>query len=161
MNGPKPQPEDYRFLIEREWADIHHSRLQEWSALGVVAASHFALFQLFDFASKFAPSQVSAVAMAGLSFGVLFSLLGVLITCRHSHLMRTKLTWIFEAEDHLGLIKDAENPGGIIPRALKAPKPSERVRLALPRPLSTGGLIICLYLLLGAFDAIGITLLSR
>ncbi len=35
--------EDYRLIIEREWADIHHSRVQEWTCLGVVTGTHLGL----------------------------------------------------------------------------------------------------------------------
>jgi len=44
------EPENYRLLIEREWADLHHSRVQEWTALGVVAGAHLGLIQLASFA---------------------------------------------------------------------------------------------------------------
>lgn len=41
-----PNPEDYRLIVEREWADIHHSRIQEWAVLGIVTGAHLGLIQL-------------------------------------------------------------------------------------------------------------------
>ena len=85
---------------------------------------------------------------------MLFSILGGLITLRHRRLMRVKLFWIFEAEDRLGLIKDPENPGGIIPREDAEQFPVKWRGLSMPRVFSTSFLILAFYGLLLAIDVL-------
>jgi len=138
--------EDYRLLIEREWADLHHSRIQEWTALGVVAGTHLGLIQLASFAIKenIGLGAGVIVNMAGI-FGAVFSIIGALMTFRHRRLMKKKLGWIYQAELHLNLIKTDQNPGGIIPESAKMKSNVEWQGLSMPRCLSTSGFILCFY----------------
>jgi hypothetical protein len=151
----KPRPEDYKLLIEREWADLHHSRVQEWTALGVVMGTHLGLIQLVKFAiDAGVPVQTSTLIGGASVIGAVFALLGALMTCRHRQLMKIKLGWIYEAEHNLGLIKTEANSGGVIPERAKMSVPVEWRGLALPRLLSTGGLMLCFYVLLLAIDTL-------
>ncbi|HEU0299592.1 MAG TPA: hypothetical protein VFR37_09065 [Longimicrobium sp.] len=154
MNEERPSPETLRAFIQTEWADLHHSRLQEWTALGVVAGVHLALMQLVSFlADERAAIDSRVLVFLACAIAAAFAVFGILITWRHRHLMKVKLHWIYQAEDRLGLIGDSEHPG-IIPRA-DAPTRSYPWRgLAAPRPLSTGGLVTGFYLLLIAVDVL-------
>lgn len=154
IEARQPEPEDFRFLIEHAWADIHHSRVQEWTALGVVAGVHIGILQLLDWAREIsAPARFATLVNLGLCIGLLFSILGILITCRHRHLMMVKLGWISQAEGRLGLAKGPSSPYGIIPSRPKAP--TSWKGLSWPRFLSTSWFIIYLYILLSAFDVVG------
>lgn len=151
----RPSDETLRTFIQLEWADLHHSRVQEWTALGIVAAAHLALMQAAAFLLERQEGAVSSGVLMLVASGVaaVFAIFGILITWRHRHLMKVKLHWIFEAEDRLGLIAD-ETHDGIIPRA-EAPVRSHAWKgLAAPRPLSTGGLITGFYVLLIAIDVV-------
>ena len=150
-----PSPEDYKLLIEREWADLHHSRVQEWTALGVIMGTHLGLIQLVKLAiDAQVPVQASTLIGGASVIGALFAILGALMTCRHRHLMKIKLGWIYEAENYLGLIKTKANPRGVIPENAKMSVPVQWRGLALPRLLSTGGLMLCFYLLLLVIDTL-------
>ena len=149
----RPQPESYRMLIENAWRDLHHSRVQEWSALGVVAGAHFAILQAIRIIPEGTPWLDGGNAVL---FGAIvaagFAMFGAMITLRHRRLMRVKLNWIFLAEDQLGLIFDSDHPFGIIPRD---ESPQERVSwkgISRPRPLSTSALILGFYVLLLILD---------
>ena len=143
----KPTREDYRFLIDAEWKDIHHSRMQEWTALGIVAGAQVGIITLLN--SLKAP--VAGVSLATLVLfttitGILFSLIGVFLTMRHRQLMIIKIGWILKAETKLGLIFNKKNPEGIIPhQELDIKKKKNWRGLALPRLLSTSGLIMLVY----------------
>ena len=151
--------ENYKFLIENEWKDIHHSRVQEWSALGVITATHIGLVQIVE--------QLNAIEKIVNIFpylltiscllGFTFCILGILMTCRHRNLMWIKLNWIFEAEEKLGLIKSNENIDGIIPKDFKMGKNINKKelvwnKLMWPRFLSTSWLIIFFYMILALID---------
>lgn len=156
-----PERQDYRLLIEREWADIHHSRVQEWTALGVVTGAHLGILQLLIFIQDLSvPVPFPILAVIGLVLGIAFAIIGVLITCRHRQLMRVKLNWIFQAEDKLDLIKDEDNPDGIIPRSAEMQRSPDWRGLMLPRFLSTSWLILCLYSLLAFLDLASIVLFA-
>ncbi len=148
-----PKPEDYRLLIEREWADLHHSRILEWTVLGVVAGAHLGLIQLANIATD-TTSSVNPQTFATLaaSIAIIFSILGALMTCRHRQLMTVKLGWIYQAEKHLGLIKTADNPLGIIPEDAEMTAAITWKGLALPRLLSSSGLILSFYIVLLIID---------
>ena len=153
-----PTPDDYRLIVEREWADLHHSRIQEWTALGVVTGAHLGLIQLVKLAKEasISISTPNLVVFASI-IGALFSILGALMTCRHRQLMKVKLGWIYEAEVHLGLIKTPGNENeGIIPEAAKMKIPLEWKSLSFPRILSTSGIILCFYLTLLAIDILAL-----
>ena len=159
--------ENYRLLIDTEWKDIHHSRIQEWSALGVIAAIHIGLIQLLQFikASYNAQGLVYSLVPFFCIISIGFCILGILMTCRHRRLMWIKLNWIFDAEEKLHLIKTPKNTKGIIPLDYKMKKYSDEYikmlksgkkivwnRLMWPRFLSTSGLILMFYFLLGFID---------
>ena len=106
---------DYKLLIERSWADIHHSRIQEWRALLAITAGHVLIWQGVQFIPQTSGPTRSLVAI-GLGLTAAFvALVGCFISLRHRKLMRVKLSWIYKAEDYLGLIKRDERKGGIIP----------------------------------------------
>lgn len=153
------ESESYRLLIEREWADLHHSRVQEWTALGIVAGAHLGLIQLASFAinDKIGVAPQVIVNMSGI-LGAILSIIGALMTCRHRRLMQVKLGWIYQAELHLGLIKTDENPDGIIPSAAAMQSKIEWRGLSLPRLLSTIGLILCFYVMFFLIDILVIIL---
>lgn len=182
-NSDHPNFDDYKFFIDNEWKDIHHSRIQEWSALGVIAGIHIGIIQLIKFVNvSFSPVSLQILVIIGFFCGILFSILGGLITLRHRRLMWIKLNWIFEAEDHLGLIKDEENLKGIIPRDAKMKKnsflskelykkeesnPDKKNqgksfwnKLMWPRLISTSWLILAFYFLLIVFDLVIIIMSS-
>ncbi len=148
-----PSPEAYHVFIGAEWRDLHHSRLQEWSALGVVVGAHFAIFQVVKVVREIAPEiGVEVSVLVGAIVAGLFAVFGGLITMRHRHLMRVKLYWIFQAEDRLGLVKDDRNPRGVFPREDAPQEPGSWKSLSWPRPLSTSGLILFFYVLLLVLD---------
>jgi uncharacterized membrane protein len=150
-----PKREDYHLLIEREWADLHHSRAQEWTALGVVTGAHLGLIQLVGLAedASLPLGRGTLVIVAGVLAGV-FCILGGLLTCRHRQLMKVKLGWIYEAERRIGLIKTKDNPKGIIPENAKMDNRVEWRGLAIPRLLSTSGLILSFYTILFLVDVL-------
>jgi len=148
-----PIEESYRTLIKMEWADLHHSRVQEWSALGVITGAHLALTQIPKVLGDLKlPMDAATIGIIASLFGFMFAIVGAMVTCRHRRLMYIKLTWIYEAEEKLGLIKDNSNPGGIIPNTAKIPENISWRGLMWPRLLSTSSLILLLYILFGLFD---------
>jgi len=119
------EPETYREFLSLEWSDIHHSRLQEWSALGVVTGVHLGIVQLLKFIKGLSLSlPFQNVAIFGCISCIVFSVLGVLLTCRHRRLMRIKLGWIYQAEKELGLVKINSESDGIIPENKELEKKS-------------------------------------
>ena len=155
----KPTPEDYRAFIDRQWKDLHHSRVQEWTALGVVTGAHVGLLQLVSLIVKdhLNFSLFKAAVFASV-MGALFSVFGALMTCRHRRLMQIKLQWIHEAEKHLCLIKTPDNPNGIVPSNSGMGVAPSWKGLSLPRALSTSWLILCFYGLLIAIDAFSLAI---
>jgi len=178
----KQTAENYRFFIQTEWNDIHHSRIQEWSALGIIAAIHIGLIQLLKLINEtdFGKNLIDLLTPICCIIALLFSILGILMVCRHRRLMWIKLNWIFEAEEKLGLIKENENPNGIIPSSYRMKKyssdkykehvnkekESESVsdsnnyeksiwnKLMWPRRLSTSWLMAMLYIIFGIIDSV-------
>jgi hypothetical protein len=150
---------DDRLLIEREWADIHHSRVQEWTALGVVAGAHLGLIQLGNFAiGKGIALSSGAIVNTAAIIGIVFSIIGGLLTCRHRRLMQVKLGWIYRAELHLGLVKTNEDADGIIPCSAEMRSKREWRGLSFPRLLSTSFLIFCFYCVFFLLDVLVIVL---
>lgn len=149
----QPSDESLRLLIERQWADLHHSRVQEWTALGVVTGAHVAMFQLLSLirAAKTGIPLASLGIISSL-LAALFVVFGALVTLRHRQLMRIKLGWIYQAEDQLGLVHKEGNPNGIIPESAMIAKAVDEKVIAFPRRFSTSWLILCIYLLIGALD---------
>ena len=144
-------------LLEAEWKDLHHSRVQEWSALGVVTGAHLALTQIPKFlkdADVMLP--VLPAAIVGCLIGIGFAVIGALITCRHRRLMQIKLEWIFGAESRLGLSQGPDCPVGVIPPSAQVQSNLAWRGLSVPRLLSTSGLILSWY---GIFIFIDLTCL--
>jgi hypothetical protein len=157
-----PTKDDYRLIVECEWADLHHSRIQEWTALGVVTGAHLGLIQLVKLAKEVSilVSTPTLVILATI-IGALFSILGAIMTCRHRQLMKVKLGWIYEAEEHLGLIKTPGNEKeGIIPEDAKMKAPLEWKSLSFPRILSTSGIILWFYITLLIIDILALIAFS-
>lgn len=140
-------------LMKTEWADIHHSRVQEWSALGVVTGAHIVVTQIpKSMTETGATLSPSLAAIASCLLGIAFAVIGALVTCRHRRLMQIKLNWIYDAELKLGLVKTADNPNGVIPQVAQIPSTAVWRGLAWPRFLSTSGLILTFYILFLALD---------
>jgi hypothetical protein len=143
----KPSPETLRTFMELEWADLHHSRVQEWTALGVVAGVHVGLIQLVSFVVEKGAAAPYPLIVAASGIASAFAVFGMLITGRHRHLMNVKLHWIFRAEERLGLV-GTDRLNGIIQRGETPTAGYSWKGLAWPRPFSTGGLLMGFYLLL-------------
>ena len=147
-------------MMKMEWADIHHSRIQEWSALGAVAGAQIAVTQSPKLLKETEVTLLpTATAVVGCLIGIAFAIIGVLITCRHRQLMQMKLGWIFKLEERLGLVITAENPAGIIPKEIEMPSTKGWCGLSRPRWRSTSGLILSLYTLFFLFDLACLVLL--
>ena len=165
MNSEKPSPEDYLKLIETEWADFHHSRLQEWTAFGIVAGIHLGIITLFDVFSAGDPSKIAkAFLICGPITGIIFAILGALVTCRHERLKKIKLQWIGRAEYFRGIMRTKEEDEALLGDNKDVPNP--RIipfnnnlwidipwnGLMLPRRLSTSWLILWFYVFLILVD---------
>lgn len=145
----------YRLLIERQWADIHHSRVQEWSAVGVVIGAHIGILQVLHMIKDLSFwISFSWIVVMGACLGVLFAIIGVLMTMRHRYLMFVKIGWIYQAEWHLGLVETPENPTGIIPKDTMMAERREWEGLCWPRFLSTSFFTLCFYSLLLILDVL-------
>ena len=160
----KPDKDDYRMLIENEWKDLHHSRIQEWSALGAITAAHFGIITFLDYVRGFdlSKSNLLAIAWTALLVAIFLAVLGGLLTMRHRRLMVIKFDWIYNAEFQLGLIKTKENPEGVIPENQLDHKTQKGWRgLLFPRLLSTSGLMILFYAGLIILDILILVVFSR
>lgn len=169
----KPSREDYRLVISDAWKDIHHSRVQEWSSLGVVVAIHVAIIQLMNFLNNNPHNFNIAMVLAGV-IGLIFAIIGIGITNRHRILMIEKLNWIIVAEYKLGLLIDFDqsktlNKYGVIPLSKSMKKKLEHFKEQLNAEIngtksknyygfkyirlkSTSSLIIAFYLALILLD---------
>ena len=155
----KPTADDYRVLLRTEWADLHHSRIQEWTALGVVTGAHVGILKMVSLLREVdSPLPFTSLAVLGSIVAALFGAFGALMTCRHRNLMQVKLGWIYEAEEHLGLIKSSKNPKGVIPENAQMKVGRDWGRLSVPRFLSTSWLILCFFVLLIVIDAFALVM---
>jgi len=145
-------PESCGTLIANEWADLRHSRMQEWSALGVVTGAHLAMTQI--------PKVLDMDSFsAGLGIGcsiflLVFAVIGMVIVCRHRRLMCTKLNWIYEAEERMGLIKSADNPKGILNPNVRMDATGEWQGLMLPRKYSVSWMLLIYFILFAVLDVL-------
>jgi hypothetical protein len=140
---------NYRFIIEDCWKDVHHSRNQDWTALGVVFGAHLGIFNLLEYLKvKISSLHIESIYyIIGSISGIALSLIGALIAYRHRSLMKLKMQWITAAEIKLGLLKTQGNPSGIIdPKKYKG--------------ISNSWLIISIYLLFIIVDLLIIKLFS-
>ena len=160
----KKRKDELITLLNSEWQDIRHSRMQEWTALGVVTGSQIAILQIQMFIKEMGISlPTSKMAIAGSVLGIFFSIIGAIITCHHRKIMNNKIKWIFASEFYLGLVKKtgnvtAENKlpkdyRGIIPDNVMESLPM-RQQLALPPLCSTSCLILMFYILFIIFNLI-------
>jgi hypothetical protein len=138
--------ENYRLIIDNSWKDIHHSRNQDWTALGVVFGAHIGIFQLLDYLKdKISTSSVDIYYVLGGIVGIVLSVIGAAIAYRHRDLSKIKMQWICEAEEFLGLLKTRKNPLGVVdPKKYKG--------------ISTSWLIIAIYLIFALIDLSIITI---
>lgn len=79
--------------IKLQWADIHHSRQQEWKALGVIAGIFYALVNVQDPEARF---------FLGL-LGILSSFLAASISWQHHMVFLEKISVIRRLERQLGI----------------------------------------------------------
>ena len=137
--------ETYRFIIDNSWKDIHHSRNQDWTALGVIFGAHIGVFQLIDyFKDKISLASTNIYYVLGGLFGIFLSCLGLMMARRHKSLMKIKMKWICEAEDRIGLLKNENSPDGVVyPEKYNG--------------ISTNSLIILIYVL---FIIVNVTIIT-
>lgn len=149
----QPDAESYRTFIANKWTDIHHSRLQEWSALGAITAIHLGLLYIFNhIGEKIENSNTWFIIGAILIclFGCIFNILGALITCRHRRLMIVSIDWINQASKRLGLVQ----PEGIVPEKDEQKEPLSYDGLSSPSIFSVSWLILLIYIFLLIFDGL-------
>lgn len=81
--------------IKTEWDDIHHSRHQEWKALGAIAAILATLSQL--------SSSPLGLKVFLCFLGFIFSILGAWMALQHRKIMMTKIKIICNLEKEMGI----------------------------------------------------------
>jgi XapX domain-containing protein len=79
--------------IKVQWADIHHSRLQDWSALGVIAGVLYAIANI---------QSPEPRVFLGL-LGLLSSFLGACMAWQHYQVFKDKMVVIGKMEQRLGI----------------------------------------------------------
>ena len=79
--------------IKLQWEDIHHSRLQDWSYIGVIAGVFYAISNIHD------PGLLIGFG----SLGFLSSVLGASMAWQHYQIFIDKLTIIEKMEQKLGI----------------------------------------------------------
>ena len=79
--------------IKLQWADIHHSRLQDWSYIGVIAGVLYAIVNIQN------PELRIGLSLLGL----LSSVLGAAMAWQHYRIFIDKLIVIEKMEDKLGI----------------------------------------------------------
>jgi len=85
---------DLMEYIKVQWADIHHSRNQEWKILAVLGAV---------FASLLATSLDPLVQVAITIFGLVVCVMGIYITVAHWMIFYSKRQFITQCEKALGI----------------------------------------------------------
>lgn len=84
--------------IKLQWADIHHSRQQEWKALAVIVGIFYAMAQV-DLPY---PQDLTAKIFLGL-LGVLSAFLGACISWQHHTIFATRISVISRLERQIGI----------------------------------------------------------
>lgn len=79
--------------IKVQWADIHHSRLQDWSALGVIAGVLYAISNIQSTGPRIFLSLL----------GLISALIGASIAWQHYQIFKDKMTVIGKMERRLGI----------------------------------------------------------
>ncbi|MDX2440183.1 MAG: hypothetical protein QNK40_06480 [Desulfobacterales bacterium] len=115
-NGHPVSDANYRLVVQDSWKDIHHSRNQDWTALGAILAAQFGVFKIIETFSEKGERLIDQpkIYLVACLAGIVLSYAGLCVTRRHKSLSKIKLDWITEAENRLGVLKSTRNPMGII-----------------------------------------------
>lgn len=89
----RPKPEHLLEIIKDEWADIHHTRNQEWTSLAIIGGIIYILFQ--------AENLCLQQAIAGL--GIIVCILSILMSFRHWLLFKTRIKIILLLQEEVGI----------------------------------------------------------
>jgi hypothetical protein len=126
--------------------------MQEWTALGVVAAAHLGILQGIRSLSEGPILSPAGLILLGAGLAVVLAVLGISLIRRHRRLMSIKLSWIYQAEKKLGLIRkttedeeDIPDDPGIIHKNDDLESHPKWEGLEWPRRNSTGALMIWFY----------------
>jgi hypothetical protein len=84
--------------ISLQWADIHHSRQQEWKALAVIAGIFYAIAQV----DLLQPEGLVAKSLLG-AVGVLGAFIGACISWQHHRFFLDKISLISRLERQIGI----------------------------------------------------------
>jgi hypothetical protein len=85
--------------IKLEWADIHHSRQQEWGALVAVAGIFYAIAQVEP---DYPGNPLEAKIFLGL-LGILSAFLGAWVCWQHHEILQQKISVIVKLERQIGI----------------------------------------------------------
>jgi len=80
-------------LIKNEWADIHHSRNQEWTSLVIIGGVFYAFFNVSE------KDVQQTIAL----FGFIACMLSIMMLYRHWKLFRKKIYLITLLEKEIGI----------------------------------------------------------
>jgi len=80
-------------IIKTAWADIHHTRNQEWTSLAMIGGIIYALFQVKD----------SNLQTAITIFGLIACILSILMVVRHWLLFKSKIKIIITLHEKMGI----------------------------------------------------------
>jgi hypothetical protein len=89
-------PEDKSLLMEyikMQWDDIHHSRRQDWSYIGVIAGVFYAIVQI----------DQSELRLGFCVIGLVCSVLGAWMAWEHYQIFLVKIGLIADLEDKVGI----------------------------------------------------------
>ena len=84
---------DLMEFIKTQWADIHHSRNQEWTIIGLIGISLYLFSQATDLAS-----QITAIGI-----GIATCVVGIVISIKHWALLFAKARMINICQEELGI----------------------------------------------------------
>lgn len=84
---------DVMEFIKTQWADIHHSRNQEWTVLGMIGISLFFLSQAKDL-----HFQITAIGI-----GIATCVVGIFISIKHWAILFAKTKMINICQEKLGI----------------------------------------------------------
>ena len=156
---------DYRLFIEQAWKDIHHSRVQEWSALGLVITLHYSIITITMILinkKQYNITSMEYIVLSAPIVNIIYAIIGILITMKHRTIMNRKIAAIKHAECKIGLIKSKDNMYDII-------NPIENMRaekiilnaFTIPGYKSVSGLLVMAYSMLIILDILCILYLTR
>lgn len=87
--------------IKIQWQDIHHSRLQEYTVFGLVAAVFYALSKTGDVNKELQPLVIWV--------GFFFSIIGLIISWKHNEIFKQKIQVIGELERKIGIVYPSQS----------------------------------------------------